>query len=153
MWMNALLHDFSFRVPNKGKEDVVHDIYNIYLTIQCTNSLFPSKVVEDKMYILIITLLMGTLQRYYDMVNVCRDLRNMIWCCDSLDLQFIIKLLMPEWQIIDRESTASAFQKYYTTIIQYIGCLGWYTMVGLSRIKSVLHLSIVKAIKHCFNIR
>ena len=36
------------------------------------------KVVEDKMYILIITLLMGTLQRYYDMVNVCRDLRNMI---------------------------------------------------------------------------
>ena len=76
--MNALLHDFSFRVPNKGKEDVVHDIYNIYLTIQCTNSLFPSnwienmnltyniqfmylKVVEDKMYILIITLLMGPL--------------------------------------------------------------------------------------------
>ena len=45
--MNALLHDFSFRVPNKGKEDVVHDIYNIYLTIQCTNSLFPSNWIEN----------------------------------------------------------------------------------------------------------
>ena len=50
--MNALLHDFSFRVPNKGKEDVVHDIYNIYiynryLTIQCTNSLFPSNYESD----------------------------------------------------------------------------------------------------------
>ena len=48
--MNALLHDFSFRVPNKGKEDVVHDIYNIYLTIQCTNSLFPSNYESNIQY-------------------------------------------------------------------------------------------------------
>ena len=36
--MNALLHDFSFRVPNKGEEDIVHAIYNIYHIIQCGNS-------------------------------------------------------------------------------------------------------------------
>ena len=67
-------------------------LFMIYIIQHSGNSLIPSnnmnltyniqfiylKVVEDKMYILIITLLMGTLQRYYDMVNVCRDLRNMI---------------------------------------------------------------------------
>ena len=45
--MNALLHDFSFRVPNKGKEDVVHAIYNIYRKIQCGNSLLLSNWIEN----------------------------------------------------------------------------------------------------------
>ena len=52
--MNALLHDFSFRVPNKGKEDAVHDIFDIYHTIQCGNNLLLSnyllKTMMDRKY-------------------------------------------------------------------------------------------------------
>ena len=49
--MNALLHDFSFRVPNKGKEDIVHAIYDIYHTVQCGNSLIPSNYESNIQFI------------------------------------------------------------------------------------------------------